>query len=119
MTDLYELAVGRRRAHLPNPGGGRDRDVRAGGPTLDGVADDGARRAEGGAQTGPDPRRTGARAAGSEQGAGPTPGAHVRAERRVRGGRVQETSGGAVSGASDPVDQGARWEDVGRVGRVV
>ncbi len=43
----------------------------------------------------------------------------MRAERRVRGGGVQEAGGGVVRGAFDSADQGARREDVGGVGWVV
>ena len=67
----------------------------------------------------PHPRRPRPRPPRSLQSARPAPGAHVRAERRVRGGGLQEAGGGAVRGARDPADQGARREDVGGVGRLV
>ena len=67
----------------------------------------------------PHPRRPRPRPPRSLQSARPAPGAHVRAERRVRGGGLQEAGGGAVRGARDPADQGARRENVGGVGRLV
>lgn len=65
------------------------------------------------------PRRPRPRAPRSLQGARQTTGAHVRAQRGVRGGGLQEARGGVVRGAFDSAYQRARWETVGRVGWVV
>lgn len=109
-------AVGRRRDPIqpPRRGGGRSRGFR--GDWRRGRPDERPGRAEGRSADLADPRRAGARAARGGQVAGPPAGAHVRAQRGLRGGGVQEAGRRAVLRAQDPPHQGPRGQDVGRVG---
>jgi hypothetical protein len=115
-TSQLTTAVGRRRANVPGPRrGGRGQRQRDGGQGPD----VGARRAQGRAQDRADPRRARAGPARGEQGARPPAGAHVRAQRELRGGGVQEARRRAVLGAQDPAHQGTGREAAGRVGWTV